>query len=87
MATQIVAIMYKNEKVTRRYSESYKLKILSKLSAENYNKRDFGGIYGLQNSTINECIEKYDRKDLMNTRVIVITKDQINQIKALQKEL
>jgi transposase len=79
--------MYKNGKVIRRYSESFKLKILSELSTGNYNKRDLGRIYGLQNSTINEWIKKYDRKDLMNTRVIVETKDEISRLKALQKEV
>ena len=79
--------MYKNDGVIRRYSESFKLKILSELSTGNYNKRDLGRIYGLQNSTINEWIKKYDRKDLMNTRVIVETKDEISRLKALQKEV
>jgi len=79
--------MYKNDGVYRRYSESFKLKILSELSTGNYTKRDLGRIYGIQNSTINEWIKKYDRKDLMNTRIIVETKDEITKIKALQKEI
>ena len=79
--------MYKKKQIIRRYSESFKLKILSELSTGNYNKRDLGRIYGLQNSTINEWIKKYDRKDLMNTRVIVETKDEISRLKALQKEV
>jgi len=79
--------MYKNGKVIRRYSESFKLKILSELSTGNYNKRDLGRIYGLQNSTINGGIKKYDRKDLMNTRITVETKDEISRLKALQKEV
>ena len=79
--------MYKNDGVTRRYSESFKLKILSELSTGNYTKRQLGRIYGIQNSTINEWIKKYDRKDLMNTRIIVETKDEISRIKALQKEV
>lgn len=40
-------IMYKNGGLIRWYSERFKLKILSELSTGNYNKRDFGGIYGL----------------------------------------
>ncbi len=79
--------MYKNDGVTRRYSESFKLKILSELSTGNYTKRDLGRIYGISNSTINEWVKKYDRKDLMNTRVMVETKDEITRIKALQKEI
>jgi len=79
--------MYKNDGVYRRYSESFKLKILSELSTGKYTKRQLGRIYGIQNSTINEWIKKYNRKDLMNTRIIVETKDEITRIKTLQKEI
>lgn len=79
--------MYKNDQVYRRYSESFKLKILSELSTGKYNKRQLGRIYGIQNSTINEWIKKYNRQDLMNTRIKVETKDEITRIKALQKEV
>ena len=79
--------MYKNDGVYRRYSESFKLKILSELSTGKYTKRQLGRIYGIQNSTINEWIRKYNRKDLMNTRINVETKDEITRIKALQKEV
>jgi len=87
MATQIVAIMYKNDKVTRRYSESFKLKILSELSTGKYTKRQLSRMYDIHNSTINEWVLKYDRKDLMNKRVIVNTKDEISRLKALEKEV
>ena len=32
-------------------------------------------------------LKKYDRKDLMNTRVMVESKDEISRLKALQKEV
>ncbi|MCK5401103.1 MAG: transposase [Flavobacteriaceae bacterium] len=79
--------MYKNDGYVRRYSESFKLKVLAELSKGNHSKRQIGLIYGVQSSTINEWIRKYDRKDLMNTRVLVQTDDEITRIKALQKEL
>ena len=79
--------MYKNDQVYRRYSESFKLKILSELCTGKYNKRQLGRIYGIQNSTINEWIKKYNRTDLMNTRINVETKEEITRIKALQKEI
>jgi len=87
MYTQNVSHMYKNDGVTRRYSESFKLKILAELSTGNYSKRQLSRIYGLQSSTINQWIKKYDRKDLMNTRIMVETKDEISRLKALQKEV
>jgi len=79
--------MYKNDGVYRRYSESFKLKILSELSTGKYTKRQLGRSYGIQNSTMTEWIKKYNRTDLMNTRIIVQDKDEITRIKALQKEV
>jgi len=79
--------LYKNDGYVRRYSESFKLKVLDELSKGNHSKRQVGLLYGIQPSTINEWIKKYNRKDLMNTRVLVQTDDELTRIKALQKEL
>ena len=79
--------MYKNDKVIRRYSEPFKLKILDELSTGKLNKSQLGKLYGINPTTINEWIRKYNRKDLMNTRIKVETKDEITRIKALQKEI
>ena len=79
--------MYKNDGYVRRYSESFKLKVLDELAKGNHSKRQIGLTYGVQASTINQWIKKYDHKDLMNTRVTVQTDDEISRIKALQKEL
>ena len=79
--------MYKNDRVTRRYSEPFKLKILAELSTGKYSKRQLGMIYGINRTTINEWIKKYDRKELMNTRIMVENQDEISRLKALQKEI
>ena len=79
--------MYRNDKVIRRYSEPFKLKILAELTTGKLNKSQLGKLYGINPTTINEWIKKYNRKDLMNTRVKVETKDEISRIKALQKEI
>jgi transposase-like protein len=79
--------MYKNDQVIRRYSEGFKLKILAELSTGKYSKKQLGSIYGIDRSTINEWIKKYDRKDLMNTRIMIENEDDISRIKALQKEI
>ena len=79
--------MYKNDKVVRRYSESFKLKILDELTTGKLNKNQLGKLYSIAPTTINEWIRKYNRKDLMNTRIKVETKDEISRIKALQKEI
>ena len=79
--------MYKNDKVIRRYSEPFKLKILDELTTGKLNKNQLGKLYGIAPTTINEWIRKYNRKDLMNTRIKVETKDEITRIKELQKEI
>ena len=79
--------MYRNDKVIRRYSEPFKLKILDELTTGKLNKSQLGKLYGINPTTINEWIRKYNRKDLMNTRIKVETKDEITRIKALQKEI
>ena len=79
--------MYKNDKVIRRYSEPFKLKILDELTTGKLNKNQLGKLYGINPTTINEWIRKYNRKDLMNTRGKVETKDEITRIKELQKEI
>jgi transposase-like protein len=79
--------MYKNDGIVKRYSEGFKLKILAELSTGKYSKKQLGDIYGVNRTTINEWIKRYDRKDLMNTRVIVETQDETTRIKALQQEI
>ena len=79
--------MYKNDKVIRRYSESFKLKILDELTTGKLNKYQLGKAYGINSTTINEWIMKYNRTDLMNTRVKVETKDEISRLNALKKEV
>jgi transposase-like protein len=79
--------MYRNDKVIRRYSEPFKLKILEEITTGKLNKNQLGKLYGIAPTTINEWIRKYNRKDLMNTRVKVETKDEITRVKELQKEI
>ena len=79
--------MYKNDQVTRRYSEAFKLKMIDELSTGKYSKRQIYRTYGIPQSTLNDWIRKYERLDLMNTRIMVENKDEITRIKALQKEI
>ena len=79
--------MYRNDKVIRRYSEPFKLKILDEITTGKLNKNQLCKLYGIAPTTINEWIRKYNRKDLMNTRVKVETKDEITRIKELQTDI
>src|SRR4030065_2669545 len=87
MSTQFNVDMYRSDQVTRRYSEGFKLKVLSELSSGKHSKRQLSMIYGLQCSTINGWIKKYNRKELMNTRIMVENQDDISRLKAQQKEI
>ena len=87
MSTQNDVDMYKNGQVTRRYSEGFKIKVLDELSSGKYSKRQLSMIYGLQCSTMNGWIKKYNRKELMNTRIMVENQDDISRLKALNKEI
>ena len=77
MDTHHVSIMYNNDGINRRYSEGYKLKVLAEL----------GNLYGINRTALNKWIQKYDRKDLMNTRITVETTDELSRIKTLKKEI
>jgi transposase-like protein len=79
--------MYKNDNCVKRYSESFKLKLLDELSTGKYSKNQLGKLYDVSPSTINEWIRKYDRKDLMNTRILVENIDETSRLKALKKEV
>ena len=55
--------MYRNDKVIRRYSEPFKLKILAELSTGKHTKSELFKLYSIAPTTVNEWIKKYNRKD------------------------
>jgi transposase-like protein len=79
--------MYKNDKVIRRYSEPFKLKILAELSTGKYTKSELGKRYSIAPTTINKWIRKYERKDLMNTRVKWKLKTKLHVSKRFKKKM
>jgi transposase-like protein len=79
--------MLKNIQTIKRYSESFKLKLLDGLSSEKYTKRELSRIYGFGASTIADWIHKYKREDLLNTRLTVGNMDELSRIHELEKEL
>ena len=78
--------MYKNDRIIRRYSEAFKLKVLAELSSGKYSKKQLAEVYGMRYNTINDWIKKYNRKELMNTRIMIETKDELGRMKVLEKE-
>ena len=78
--------MYNNQHVFKRYSESFKLKILSKFGDGKHSKRQLCKIYGIPSGTVNEWIKKYNPKDLMSKRIMIEDSEELGRIKELQKE-
>jgi transposase len=79
--------MYKNDKVIRRYSEPFKLKILDELTTGKLNKSQLVKAYGINPTTINEWIRKYNRKGPNEHQNQSGNKRRNTRIKALQKEI
>jgi len=79
--------MLKKQTTIRHFSESFKLKILSELSAGKYTKRELSRLYNIGYTTINDWIRKYKREDLMNQRITVQTMDELSTCKGASKEI
>ncbi|WP_232771590.1 transposase [Tenacibaculum sp. Bg11-29] len=77
--------MYRNDKVIRRYSEPFKLKILAELTISKHTESELCKLYSIAATTVNMWIKKHNRKDLMNTRVKQETKDEISRNKHFKK--
>jgi transposase-like protein len=48
--------MSKNDKVIRRYSEPFKLKILAELSTGKYTKSELGKLYSIAPTTVKQML-------------------------------
>ena len=79
--------MLKDNRVIKRYSESFKLKVLSELSNGKYTKSQILSIYDIGNGTLTYWIKKYSRFDLFNKRIKIVTMDEKDKIKSLKKEI
>jgi putative transposase len=76
----------KNDKVTKHYSEYFKLKILAEFSTKKYVKNQLIKGRTIYPLAINVWIKKCAPNDLINTKVIIVTKNEITRVKALQKK-
>jgi len=79
--------MLKNNQTVKRYSESFRLKILSELESGKYTKNEITRVYGISPNTIHVWIQKYGKLDLFNKRVKIETMDEKDKIKKLEKEI
>ena len=58
--------MYKNDRVTWRYSEHSKLKYFDELNTGKYTKSQLGKLYSINSTIINEWIRKNEQKKLLS---------------------
>lgn len=79
--------MLKYDKPLKRYSESFKLKVLSELEQGKYTKSEIMKVYGIGSGTITMWIKKYGRFDLLNKHIKIQTVDEKNKLKALENEI
>ena len=87
MSTQINVDMLKNDKPLKRYSETFKLKVLSELASGKYNKNEIQKVYAISTATIGDWLRKYNRLDLFNTVLKVESLEELERIKTLEKEM
>ena len=79
--------MLKYDGTVKRYSEPFKLKVLSELSDGKYTKNEIQRVYGISPGGLDKWIKKYRRFDLLNQRIRIETMDERDKIKELEKEL
>lgn len=87
MSTQFKVDMLKNNRPLKRYSEAFKMKVLSEIASGKYNKNEIQRIYGVSTSTLGDWFRKYNRLDLFNSVLKVESLEEIGKIKALEKEM
>ncbi|MFC1731122.1 transposase [candidate division KSB1 bacterium] len=78
--------MLKDDRTIKRYSEAFKLQILSELESGRLTKNEIKRIYGISPSSIDSWIKKYGKFGLLNKRIKIETMDEIDKIKKLEEE-
>lgn len=72
---------------TKRYSEVFKLKVVSEIERGKYTIGEAARVYDITGSlTIYRWLRKYGKSSLIQKTVIVQTKNESDKIKQLEKE-
>lgn len=75
------------KKIVIRYSESFKLGVLSELSRGESTKAELRSRYNLGAETITKWIKRYNRKDLLNRVVRIEKPGEMDEQKQLRKRI
>ena len=76
----------KDSRTVRKYSESFKFKVLRELELGKSTKNELVRKYGISPGTLYFSIKKYHRDDLLNPRVIMDLSEERDKKKALEFE-
>lgn len=79
--------MIKDSREVKRYSESFKLKVLTEIEKGKYSKNEICRVYGIGVGSIYSWIKKYSRFELLNKQIIIQTMDEKDKIKQLEKKI
>ena len=79
--------MLKDNRTIKKYSESFKLKVLSEIESGKYTKAEVCKIYGIGFPSLYRWIKKFDKFALMNKRIRIETMEEKDKIKSLEKEI
>ena len=78
--------MLKDDRTVKRYSEAFKLQILSEIDSGKYTKGEICRVYDIAPASIYSWIKKYGKFDLLNHRIKIETMEDIDKIKKLKEE-
>ena len=77
----------KDERTVRRYSDSFKLKVLEDLESGRMNKNEIARHYGIGMGTLYGWIKKFSRLDLYNPQLIIQMPQERDRIKSLEQQI
>ncbi len=83
-------VKLKDDRTIKRYSESFKLKVLEELSEGKYTKAEIQRIYGIGAGSLYGWIKKYGKLALYNRKIRIEMpqeKDRIKELHARIREL
>ena len=79
--------MLKDNRTIKKYSESFKLKVLSEIESGKYTKAEVCKLYGIGYGSLYKWIKKFDKFALMNKQIRIETMEEKDKIKSLEKEI
>lgn len=77
----------KDHRTLRVYSNSFKIKVLDEIGSGQKTKREVIRDYGISTATLYKWIEKFNRLDLYNPRVIIQMPQERDRLKSLKQEI